>query len=42
MEKVLYEAELGVRAKFEAQFLIECLDAKGMYEVFLNRLLKKS
>ncbi|MEM2370710.1 MAG: HepT-like ribonuclease domain-containing protein [Candidatus Bathyarchaeia archaeon] len=39
--KVLYESKPGIRAKFEAQTLIEYLDARGMYEVYLNRLLKK-
>ncbi|MEM3591158.1 MAG: nucleotidyltransferase domain-containing protein [Candidatus Bathyarchaeia archaeon] len=39
--KVLYETEPGVRAKFEAQVLIEYLDARGMYELYLSRLLKK-
>lgn len=39
--KVLYEAETGVRARFEAKVLIEYLDARGIYEVYLNRLLKR-
>jgi len=39
--KVLYEAEPGLRARFEAHVLIEYLDARGMYEIYLSRLLKK-
>lgn len=39
--KLLYETDSRLRAKFEAQILTEYLDARGMYEIYLNRLIKK-
>ena len=38
---VVYEAKPGLRARLESSTLIEYLDARGMYEVYLRRLLKQ-
>ena len=37
----VYEAKPGLRAGFEASTLVEYLDARGMYEVYLRRLLRQ-
>ncbi|RLF13686.1 MAG: hypothetical protein DRJ97_07615 [Thermoprotei archaeon] len=38
--RLLYESKPKLKAKFESQVLIEYLDARGMYEIYLNKLLK--
>jgi len=40
--RAIFEARPGVRARFEADVLIEYLDARGLYEIYLNRLLQKA